>query len=101
MLVELENGLRFLSNLQYKIKPQPPDPVKMRDEILDKPAFMQPEWVFLKLKATDYEKFDMVCNRTMVGFVQKMGGGGNIDHHKIQCFYGVLGEQPEKEALEE
>lgn len=37
----------------------------------------------------------------MVGFVQKVSGGDTIDKHKVQCFYGVLNEQPPKELDEE
>ena len=51
----------------------------MKDEILDKPAYMQPDNVFIKLKSNEYEKFDMFCNRTMVGFVQKIAGGGTMN----------------------
>ena len=35
----------------------------------------------------------MYCNRTMVGFVQKIGGGDTYDKHTIRCFYGVLSEE--------
>ena len=37
----------------------------------------------------------------MVGFVQRASGGQSIDHHKIQCFYGVLNEAPPKETVAE
>ena len=37
----------------------------------------------------------------MVGFVQKIAGGETYDKHKVQCFYGILSEQPPKEIVED
>ena len=55
----------------------------MKDQILDKPAFMQKESVFAGIKSSEYDKFDQICNQTMVGFVQKIAGGDSLDKHKI------------------
>ena len=59
--VELDNGLRFLANFKYSVKPTiSEDPTKDgADE-------------FISLKTGDYNKFDTQCDKTMVGFVQTM-----------------------------
>lgn len=36
------------------------------------------------------EAFNMRCQQTMVGFVQKASGGDKSKQTSIQCFYGVL-----------
>jgi len=61
--VELENGLRFITNLKYTVKPQvSKDPTQ---DSVDE---------FQQLKTSDYNKFDSQCDKTMVGFVQTMPG---------------------------
>jgi len=57
--VELENGMRFLANFKYAVKPTiSKDPTKDgADE-------------FVSLKTGDYNKFNSHCDKTMVGFVQ-------------------------------
>ena len=56
--IELENGLRFLANFKYSIKPelsQNPN----RDGVA----------AFSQIKTGDYGKFDSQCDKTMIGFV--------------------------------
>ena len=80
--VELDNGLRFISNFKYSVKPQiSEDPTK--DGANE----------FISLKTGDYNKFDTQCDKTMVGFVQKMASKnkdapGSYEKHEIQCFWG-------------
>ena len=56
--VELDNGLRFLANFKYTVKPEiSQDPTQDgADE-------------FSTLKTGDYSKFDTQCDKTMIGFV--------------------------------
>jgi hypothetical protein len=73
--------LRFISNFKYSVKPQiSEDPTK--DGAAE----------FLALKTGDYNKFDTQCDKTMIGFVQKMGSKndkpGSFDKHEVQCFFG-------------
>ena len=44
------------------------------------------------MKADSREHFDMKCDETMVGFVQKSNGHDEFQKTKMQCFYGVLDE---------
>ncbi len=56
--IELENGLRFLANFKYTIKPNiSSDPI---NDGYNK---------FVQVKSGDYGKFDSQCDKTMVGFV--------------------------------
>jgi hypothetical protein len=60
--IELENGLRFIANLRYNIKPEvSEDPVKQ--------AFKQGLSSFGKIESGDYDKFNSKCTETMVGFI--------------------------------
>jgi len=77
----LENGLRFLTNFKYTVKPEiSADPTKDGGD------------EFQNLKTGDYTKFDTHCDRTMVGFVQTMPRISTEKYtmykHKIQCFWG-------------
>jgi len=57
--IELDNGLRFLSNFKYTLKPN-----------ISKDPEDQSVKSFTQLKTGDYGKFDSQCDKTMVGFVQ-------------------------------
>ena len=78
--VELENGMRFLANFKYAVKPTiSKDPTKDgADE-------------FVALKTGDYNKFNSHCDKTMVGFVQSMpkitGKKHSMSQHEVQCFW--------------
>jgi len=76
--VELDNGLRFVSNFRYNIKPNwSEDPIKDGAE------------VFADVKTSDYDTFVSKCDESMVGFVQQVhGSGGDMKNHPVQCFYG-------------
>jgi hypothetical protein len=52
--IELENGLRFLTNFKYTLK-----------SYANTTTMAQ----FNQLKTGDYEKFNSECDKTMVGFV--------------------------------
>ena len=65
--MQLENNQRFISNLQYKLRPHE-DTLKV-DKVSGAPAYDQPVSNFLKLRPHDYDRFDEHCDRTMVGFV--------------------------------
>lgn len=79
--VELDNGLRFLANFKYVLKPEiSEDPLK--DGLQE----------FNTLKTGDYNKFLSKCDNTMVGFVQTMPKIStekySMKNHKVSCFYG-------------
>lgn len=57
MNVELENGLRFIINFKYTLKNQHKDPSTQSSDS------------FSELKTGDYDKFNSICNETMIGFV--------------------------------
>ena len=57
--VELDNGLRFLTNFRYNLKPS-----------ISADPLLQGAESFADVKAGDYAKFDSRCDETMVGFVQ-------------------------------
>ena len=77
--VELNNGLRFITNYRYSVKEYvSSDPLK------DKALAQNTE-----LDTDDYDKFNSQCDRTMIGFVQNKEGGGSFSKHHIECFYGI------------
>jgi hypothetical protein len=80
--IELENGLRFIANLRYNVKPEvSEDPVKQ--------ALTQGVGSFGKIESGDYDKFNSQCNKTMVGFIQQTGkGASTMQNHKVLCFTG-------------
>jgi len=58
MRVELDNGVRFLSNFRYNVnKSISEDPVKDGGN------------TFTGMKTSDYDSFETDCGKTMVGFV--------------------------------
>ena len=62
MEVELDNGMRFLANFRYNIK----------NELTKDPFTTASEkgiGRFSQITSGDYEKFDSICDKTMVGFV--------------------------------
>lgn len=78
--LELNNGLRFVTNYKYCLKPQvSTDPTK--DGAKN----------FNMLKTGDYDKFDSECDKSMVGFVQTMPKLSNKEYtmknHHISCFW--------------
>lgn len=59
--VELDNGLRFVTNLRYNAKPTlTKDP--LNDDLLG----------YVKMSTGDYGSFNSDCGKTMVGFVQSI-----------------------------
>jgi len=63
--VELDNGLRFLANFRYNLKPElAKDPYSTANE--------KGIGRFSQIQSGDYEKFDSECDRTMVGFIQNI-----------------------------
>ena len=80
--VELENGLRFLTNFKYTVKSDVSP--KPSQELFQK---------FETLKTGDYNKFDSKCDQTMVGFVQNIPTVTNTSYsmsqHNVQCFYAT------------
>ena len=79
MRVELENGIRFITNFRYNIKPS-----ISKDPVADGSA------TFEGTQTGDYASFNSNCSETMVGFVQQVhgGSGSSMKTHKAQCFYG-------------
>ena len=56
--VLLNNGVRFLANFKYTVKPE-----------ISKDPTADGVGEFMHLQEGDYAKFDSHCNGTMVGFV--------------------------------
>lgn len=77
MRVELDNGMRFITNFRYNIL----------DSISKNPVKDGVE-AFSEIKAGSYSSFDSRCDKTMVGFVQRVHGQGSLDNHVVQCFVG-------------
>ena len=90
MKVELDNGLRFLTNFRYNTKPT-----------LTKDPLNDPLLSFVDLHSGDYGSFDSQCDSTMVGFVQSIPSVTNENYsmtqHKAVCFYG---EQLSNDSIE-
>lgn len=84
--IELDNGMRFLANYRYDIKPD-----VSKDPLQD--ALSQGIGKFSSLETGDYEKFDSLCSQTMVGFVQniphKTGKSYSMAAHEVQCFQAI------------
>lgn len=82
MKVDLENGMRFLTNFKYTVKP----------EVSSKPE-SEPLSEFAGIKSGDYNKFDSLCDKTMVGFVMNIPSITNkvstMQSHDVKCFFGV------------
>jgi len=82
LLVELDNGKRFITNFRYNIKestmknPLAGDLTKLAD-----------------LSTGSEEAFDSVCYQTMVGYVQEdynsKSSGESMKNFHATCFYGV------------
>jgi len=76
----LDNGIRFLTNFKYTVK----------NDISKKPS-QELFQKFESLKTGDYNKFDSLCDQSMVGFVQQIPSITNksysLTEHQIQCFY--------------
>ena len=63
-MVELDSGIRFLANFKYSVKPDiSEDPISDGDE---------QESPLHGLNTANYDKFDSVCDKTMIGFVQSI-----------------------------
>jgi hypothetical protein len=63
--IELDNGMRFLANYRYNVKPEVSnDPLK--------DAISSGIGKFAAIETGDYEKFSSDCGNTMVGFVQNI-----------------------------
>ena len=60
MKVELDNGLRFITNFRYNLRQE-----ESQDPIADGAD------KFVNIKAGSYASFDSKCSETMVGFVQQ------------------------------
>ena len=63
--IELDNGMRFVANFRYNIKPEvSTDPFTQARE--------SGVAGFGQIESGDYDKFNSECGKTMVGFVQNM-----------------------------
>ena len=58
--VELNNGMRFISNFRYQAKKE-----------LSKDPLNDPMLMMADIHSGDYGSFDSKCDQTMVGFVQQ------------------------------
>jgi hypothetical protein len=78
--VELENGMRFAANFKYNIIPE-----------LSKDPLADGGNKFEGTQTGDYNSFNSECNKSMVGFVQQVGGDklSSMKTHHTQCFYAL------------
>lgn len=80
-MVELDNGMRFVTNFRYNLKPGiSPDP--SHEERQDKIDFIQ------ALGPDSVEHFQSQCDSTMVGHVMIKDSNDSMKAHRAQCFYG-------------
>lgn len=95
--IELDNGMRFLANFKYDIKPE-----VSKDPFQD--AISSGIGKFAAMETGDYEKFNSECGATMVGFVQniptKTGKSFSMQQHQVQCFFGQLEKHYDIEKTE-
>ena len=71
LLVQLENGMRFIANMQYRIRPDQlasPSSSPSASSAAQQP-YTLPFSRFATIRAHDYDRFDEHCDSTMVGFV--------------------------------
>lgn len=70
-----------MANFRYSIKPNISSDPKLDGATK-----------FTAVKSGDYGKFDSLCDKTMVGFVQTMpsitGVSYGMTNHHVSCFYG-------------
>lgn len=84
LLVELDNGLRFISNFKYTLK-----------DSYNKDLIHNSNHTRLNELSTESEDaFDMKCNETMIGFVQDLPQGNaqpdsDMKSAKTVCFHAV------------
>jgi hypothetical protein len=87
MMVELDNGLRFVANFRYNLKSSvSKDPYEEKDVT----ALSE----ISKLTSDSLDKFDSVCSETMVGSVLQTSKAENyvqdsMRNFRAQCFYGI------------
>lgn len=67
--MQLDNGMRYIANFRHDIKSM---------DLLP------------KVNTESKKMFNMRCQQTMIGFVQKANGNDKSKETQIQCFYGVL-----------
>ena len=77
MVVELDNGLRFVANFRYNIK----------EEICEDPINKFTNKLAL-IDTSHEEAFHSVCNQTMVGIVQDSNSNDGMKNFKATCFIG-------------
>lgn len=81
MMVELENGMRFVTNFRYNLKPAiSPDPLAEKRQ--DKLDFIQ------AIGPDDAQHFQSQCDSTMIGHVLLKDSNDDMKNHRAQCFYG-------------
>ena len=89
MVVELENGLRFIANYRYNIKSE-----YTADPLVDNSK--------LSLLDTSSESsFDSQCDATMVGILQDKASNDEMSNFKVSCFIGVQKTKFDIETSEE
>ena len=80
--VELNNGMRFISNFRYQAKKE-----------LSKDPLNDPMLMMADIHSGDYGSFDSKCDQTMVGFVQQSTQPSTMETHNVVCFYGKQDKQ--------
>lgn len=81
LVVSLENNLRFVANFMYTIMPE---------DGQTEPPYKQEFSKFERIRDHDFDRFYQHCDRTMIGFVQQVGGKQMMNQHEVQCFFGTF-----------
>ena len=87
MMVELDNGLRFVTNFRYNLK----------DSISKDPATEKDVTALAtikSLKSDSVSSFDSKCSETMIGQVMQSPNAegyvaDSMKNFRVQCFYGI------------
>lgn len=83
MTIELDNGMRFITNFRYNLKDEiSPDPTK--DDIEKFKSLI------VKAGHASFPFFDFKCDETMIGYIQmyKDDTTDGMKNFRTQCFYG-------------
>jgi hypothetical protein len=83
MNIELDNGMRFVTNFRYNLKPSVSENPASEDVSIFKS-------IIKKAGHASFQYFDFKCDETMIGNVQmyKEEQNDGMKNFRVQCFYG-------------
>lgn len=78
MVVELDNGQRFIANFRYNLK----------KSVSEDPLFDNKHRNLQKISTTNFDSFNSICSETMVGLVQTNDKKkSSMTSFPAQCFH--------------